>query len=53
MTKRPTPQALPDRTTSRFDVWKRWEVILLAVAAAIFIFNAFALATLSEPAQSF
>ncbi len=42
MTKRPTPQALPDRTTSRFDVWKRWEVILLAVAAAIFIFNAFA-----------
>ncbi len=42
MTNRPAPQALPDRTTGRFDAWKRWEVILLAVAAAIFIFNAFA-----------
>jgi rhamnose transport system permease protein len=42
MTKRPAPQALPDRTTGRFEGWKRWEVILLAVASAIFTFNAFA-----------
>ena len=42
MTNRPAPQALPDRTTKRFDGWKRWEVILLAIASAIFILNAFA-----------
>lgn len=37
-----TPSSLPDRPVAGFDWWKRWEIILLAVAAAIFIFNAFA-----------
>ena len=52
MTNRPAPQALPDRTTGRFNGWKRWEVILLVVAAAIFIFNAFASPHFLSPSQS-
>ncbi len=31
---------IPDRLAGRFRWWKQWEVILFAVAAAIFIFNA-------------
>ena len=33
-------QGIPDRLVGRFRWWKQWEVILFAVAAAIFIFNA-------------
>jgi rhamnose transport system permease protein len=36
------PRIIPDRTADRFGWWKRWEVILLAVAVAIFVFNSFA-----------
>ena len=32
--------AIPDRLAGRFRWWKQWEVILFAVAVAIFIFNA-------------
>ena len=35
-----TEHVIPDRLAGRHRWWKRWEVILLAVAAAIFIFNA-------------
>lgn len=35
-----TSHVIPDRLAGRFRWWKQWEVILLAVAAAIFIFNA-------------
>ena len=31
---------IPDRLAGRFRWWKQWEVILFAVAAAIFVFNA-------------
>ncbi len=31
---------IPDRPAGRFRWWKQWEVILFAVAAAIFVFNA-------------
>lgn len=31
---------IPDRPAGRFRWWKRWEVVLFAVALAIFIFNA-------------
>jgi len=34
------PHVIPDRVVGRFDWWKRWEIILFAVAVAIFIFNA-------------
>jgi rhamnose transport system permease protein len=42
MSTRPALHSLPDRTGGRFEGWKRWEVILLVIAAAIFIFNTFA-----------
>jgi rhamnose transport system permease protein len=42
MSTRPALHSLPDRTSGRFEGWKRWEVILLVIAAAIFIFNTFA-----------
>jgi rhamnose transport system permease protein len=38
----PAPRTIPDRLPARFGWWTRWEVVLLAVAAAIFIFNSFA-----------
>ncbi len=36
------PHVIPDRIAGRFGWWKQWEVILFAVAVAIFIFNAMA-----------
>ena len=35
-------RVIPDRIPVRFGWWKRWETILIAVAVAIFIFNALA-----------
>jgi rhamnose transport system permease protein len=38
----PAARTIPDRIDSPFRRWKRWEVLLGAVAVAIFVFNAFA-----------
>jgi len=35
-------RVIPDRIAGSFGWWKRWETILLVVAAAIFILNSFA-----------
>lgn len=40
MSTRSAPHSLPDRTSGRFEGWKRWEVILLVIGGAIFTFNA-------------
>ncbi len=34
------PHVIPDRLAGGFRWWKQWELILFAVAAAIFVFNA-------------
>ena len=39
MSTRLATHSLPDRTGGRFEGWKRWEVILLVIGAAIFLFN--------------
>ena len=36
------PRVIPDRIAGASRWWRRWEVILIAVAAAIFLANAFA-----------
>ena len=36
------PRVIPDRIAGSSAWWKRWETILIAVAVAIFAFNAFA-----------
>ena len=38
----PIARLIPDRIGGRSGWWKRWETILLAVAAAIFLFNSLA-----------
>jgi rhamnose transport system permease protein len=38
----PIARLIPDRIAGRSGWWKRWETILLAVAAAIFLFNSLA-----------
>lgn len=38
----PVVRAIPDRAPNRFGYFRRWETLLLLVALAIFVFNAFA-----------
>ena len=38
----PPPRVIPDRAPVRFAFLRRWEALLIAVAAAIFAFNSFA-----------
>jgi len=38
----PAHRVIPDRTVTRLGRWRRWEVLLLLVAVAIFIVNSFA-----------
>ena len=40
--QQPAPRIIPDRAPDRFRLWKRWETLLIAVAVAIFVFNALA-----------
>jgi rhamnose transport system permease protein len=38
----PPPRVIPDRAPVRFAYLRRWETLLIAVAAAIFVFNSLA-----------